>query len=218
MSDVLASPAAFTPSELVVLFGDRFAPEAGMFASKEEVMTSGAKVHAQKLMEAAVSAALLAVHGSGAARLEERTGTRLFGLMKKETLHLVRGSAPSPFAAESLEGMLVAWSDGAPEVWEALTRWIGQDSMDPSTRMLGLIKAGLAARGLLAVEERKALGVFTVSSFSLPDATRAAASAAPLDPVHDLLRQAERREPAIWKAVRRAVDSARVRMTESSGD
>jgi hypothetical protein len=217
MSTPTSDSAPFTPSELVVLFGDRFAPEAGMLASKEEVLTSGVKVNAQRLMEEALSAALLAVHASGAARLEERTGTTLFGLMKKHTLHLVRGTGASLFPAGSVEAALVAAASGR-EAWEALTGWIGHESTDPSVRILSLIKEGLAARGLLEVRERKALKLFTVSTFVLPDAARHAASAEPLEPVQELLRQGRQREPGLWKAVQKAIDTARAQMTERSDD
>ncbi len=213
-----ASAAAFAPSELVVLFGDRFAPEAGMLALREEVMTSGAKVHAQKLMDAALTVALLAVHRSGAARLEERESKALFGLVTRRKLHLVRGAAQSPFPAHSVESALVDASAGAPEAWSALATWIAVESGNPAGRAIGLVKAGLAERGLLEAEERKALGVFTVSSYALPAATRELASARPLEPVHDLLRQAEQGEPELWKAARKAVDQARAFMTEMSND
>ena len=219
MSETAASPpAAFAPSELVVLFGDRFAPEAGMLAGKEEVLTSGAKVHAQRLMEAALAAALLAVHRSGAARLEEQTGKALFGLLKRQKLVLLRGAGPSPFPPHSLEAALVATAGEETEAWDALAKWIEVESNDPAGRALGQVKAGLAERGLLEVRERKALKVFTVSSYALPDATRAAAEREPLEPVRDLLAAAEQREPTLWKAVRSAVDSARAHMTERSDD
>lgn len=218
MSETPSTPAVLSPSELVLLFGDRFAPEAGMLAGKEEVLSSGAKVHAQKLMDAACAAALLAVHRSGAARLEERTGSRLFGLLKKQTLHLVKGAGASAFPEGSLEHALVGWSAGGPEVWEALARWMGEETNDVPGQTLGAIKAGLAGRGLLAVQERKALGVFTVSSYTLPDATRSAAAALPLEPVHDLLRQAEQREAGLWKAIGRAIDAARIHLTPIHND
>ena len=96
MIDVSATPT-FAPSELVLLFGDRFTPEAGMLASKEEILTSGVKVNSEKLMNAAVGAAVWAVHRAGAATLEIRQGKALFGLMKTQKLHVVRGAAPSTF-------------------------------------------------------------------------------------------------------------------------
>ena len=209
------APPAFAPSELVVLFGDRFAPEAGMLAAKEEVLTTGAKVNAEKLMNAAMAAALFAVHNSGAARLEVRQGKALFGLLKTQKLHVVRGTGASPFPAHSLESRIVERSETAPEVQKLLEAYIGGEVANPPQRALGLIKAGMAERGLLGTEARKTMLVFTTADFVLPPATRAAAERVPLEPVQALLREAEQREPELFKQVQKDIDGARVMMTES---
>jgi hypothetical protein len=206
----------FSPSELVVLFGDRFTPEAGMLASKEEVLTSGIKVNSEKLMNAAVGAALWAAHRSGAVRLETRAGKALFGLMKTEKLHVVPGTGGASFPAGSLEARIVEAAGTGPEVQKVLEDWIGGEVADPPARVLARIKDGMAARDLLQVQERKTMLVFTTADFVLPDATRAAAGREPLDAVHALLRDAEQREPALHRAVQKAIDGARVMMTESS--
>jgi hypothetical protein len=213
---VSAAVSAFAPSELVLLYGDRFTPEAGLLASKEEVLTSGVKVNAQKLMDVAVSAAFWAVHRSGAATLEVRQGTKLFGLMKTHRLHIIRGTAPSTFPAGSLESVIVEASEQEPEVRGILESFIGSEVMDPAARVLGLMKAGLSGRDLLQAEERKTMKVFTTVAYMLPESTRAAAAREPLEPVHALLRDAEQREPELFKAVQKAIDGARVSMTESS--
>jgi hypothetical protein len=212
---VSAAVSAFAPSELVLLFGDRFTPEAGMLASREEVLTSGVKVNSEKLMNAAVGAAIWAVHRSGAAKLEMRQATKLFGLMKTQKLHIVRGTAPSAFPAGSLESVIVDGSEFAPEVQTMLQSYIGSEVTDPPARVLGLMKAGLAGRGLLETQERKTMKIFTTVDFTLPEPTRAAAAREPLEPVQSLLREAEQREPELFKAVQKAMDGARVMMTES---
>ena len=214
MIDVSATPT-FAPSELVLLFGDRFTPEAGMLASKEEILTSGVKVNSEKLMNAAVGAAVWAVHRAGAATLEIRPGKALFGLMKTQKLHVVRGAAPSTFPAHSLESRIVEASASGPELQKVLEAYIGGETMDPPARVLALMKAGMAERGLLGTEERKTMMVFTAVAYTLPDTTRAAAEAASLDAVQSLLRDAEQREPELFKAVQKAIDAARVMMTES---
>lgn len=215
MSDAVSTTPTFAPSELVVLFGDRFTPEAGMLASKEEVLTSGAKVNAEKLMNAAVSAAVWAVHRSGAATLQTRHGKALFGLLKTQKLHVVPGSGASAFPPHSLESRIVDASASAPEVQKLLEGYIGGEVADPPARVLGRIKAGMAERGLLGQEERKTMMVFTTVAYTLPETTRAAAEGESLEAVQRLLRDAEQREPALFKAVQKDVDGARVAMTES---
>lgn len=218
MTDLRPAPAppAFAPSELVLVFGDRFAPEGGMLTTRDEVMTSGVKVHAQKLMDAAVGAAVWAVHGSGAARLEVRETRAMFGLMKKRHVHLVPGSATSTFPAGSLEAYLAGSAAAAPRLQDVLQAYIAAEVTDPATRVLALMKAGLAERGLLEREARTTLKVFTTVSYTLPAETRAAAERAPLEPVQALLRDAEQRAPELHRAVRKAIDGARTMMTESS--
>jgi len=207
---------AFSPSELVVLFGDRFTPEAGMLASKEEVLTSGVKVSSEKLMNAAVGAAIWAAHRSGAARLELRAAKALFGLVKTQKLHLVRGGAAPSFPEGSLEAQLVEAAEGGPELQKLLESYIEAEVSSVPARVLAKVKAGLAGRGLLETVERRTMMVFTTSDFALPQATRAAAERQPLEPVQALLRDAEQREPELQKAVQKAIDGARVMMTESS--
>lgn len=216
MTDAVSTATpTFAPSELVVLFGDRFTPEAGMLASKEEVLTSGIKVNSEKLMNAALGAALWAVHRSGAAKLETRVGKALFGLMKTQKLHVVRGTGAASFPAHSLEALIVEAAHDGPEVQKLIESYIGGEVMDPPQRVLGRIKAGMAERGLLGREERKTMMVFTSVDFTLSDATRAAAERESLDAVQSLLRDAEQRDPELHKAVRKAIDAARVAMTES---
>jgi hypothetical protein len=205
---------AFSPSELVLLFGDRFTPEAGMLASKEEILSSGVKVNAQKLMETAMRAAVWSLHRAGAAKLEIRQGKALFGLIKTRTLHLVRGSAPSSFPEHSLESVLAEAAGQEKPLDDVLAAFIGQEVADPPTRANGLIKAGMSRRGLLESEEKKTLMVFTSVAYTLPAATRELASRHSLNPIKQLLAEVEQKEPELFKAVDKAIDSARVKMTE----
>lgn len=215
MTDVSAPAATtFAPSELVVLFGDRFTPEAGMLASKEEVLTSGVKVNAEKLMSAAVAAAVWAAHRAGAVRLEMRQGKALFGLVKTQKLHVAPGAGTSPFPAHTLESAIVRGAQSAPQLQAMLQGWIGAEVMDVPARVLGMIKDGMAERGLLDREQRKTMMVFTTTGYTLPDTSRAAAERASLDAVQSLLRDAER-EPELAKAVQKDIDGARVMMTEN---
>lgn len=218
MTGAASATAAFAPSEMVLLFGDRFAPEAGMLASKEEVLTSGAKVNSQKLMDAAMKAALYAVHRSGAARLEVQAGKALFGLVKTAKLYLRPGTGAAAFPAGSLEARLVEQAGPERQVVDVLAEFIGEEVNNPPARALALMKRGLAERGLLDAEQRKSLVVFTVTDYVLPAATRAAAEAQPLEPVQELLRETEQREPELDRAVQKAIDAARVRMTASHDD
>lgn len=218
MSQSTPTPAfqTFSPSELVVLFGDQFVPEASMLSSKEEILTTGAKVGSQALMEKAMHAAVWSLRREGAVRLEIRQGKALFGLMKTQKLFLRPGTESASHPADSLEAHLVEAAGMEGELDAALAAFIGQDSHDPAARVLGLIKRGLSGRGLLEVEEKKTMLVFTTVGYVLPASTRELASRAPADSIQRLLAEVEQKEPELLKAVDKAIDSARVKMTEDS--
>ncbi|HEY7769141.1 hypothetical protein [Longimicrobium sp.] len=213
-----ATPAtaveAFSPSELVVLFGDRFVPDASMLSSKEEILTSGVRVNSQTLMEKAMHAAVWTLQRAGAVRLEIRQGKALFGLLKTRKLHLVRGTASASYPDGSLEAHLVEAAGMENELDAVLAAFIGQDSHDPPARAIGLMKRGLYSRGLLEVEEKKTLMVFTSITYVLPASTREVASRQAVDPIKHLLAEVEQKDPELFKAVDKAIDSARVKMTE----
>lgn len=206
---------AFAPSELVILFGDRFAPEAGLLGFKEEIMTSGVKVSSEKLMNAAMKAALYTVHRSGAAQLALRAGKAMFGLMDTTKLFLLQGSGSASFPAGSLEAYLLEAAVMENEVKDVLKGFIGEETSNPPQRALGLMKRGLSERGLLEAEMKKTMMFLTTIDYVLPAATRMAAQAQPLEPVQQLLRDFEQREPELDRAVQKDIDAARVHMTES---
>jgi hypothetical protein len=210
------STTLFAPSELVILFGDRFAPEAGMLGSKEEILTSGVKVNSEKLMNAAIKAALYAVHRSGAAKPQVRAGKALFGLMNTQKLFLLQGSGSAQFPAGSLEAYLVEQAVLEREVEDVLKAFIEEESSNPSQRALRLMKRGMSERGMLEAQMKKTMMVFTTVDYVLPAATRMAAEAEALEPVQHLLREFAQREPQLDLAVQKDIDAARVFMTSSS--
>jgi hypothetical protein len=218
LSDVESTAAQFAPSELVILFGDKFAPEAGLLASKEEVLTSGQKVNSEKLMNAAMKAALYSVHRSGAARLDLQPGKALFGLMNTTKLFLRQGTGSATFPQGSLEDYLLQAAVMENEVEDVIKAFIGEEVSNLPQRALGLMKRGMSERGLLEAEMKKTMMVFTTIDYALPAATRMAAEAQGYADVQQLLRDLEQREPELDKAVQKDIDSARVIMTASRND
>jgi hypothetical protein len=217
LSDALPAASAFAPSELVILFGDRFAPEAGMLASKEEILTSGVKVNAEHLMNAAFKAALYAVHRSGAARLQVRAAKALLGLMNTQKVFLLQGTGAAQFPAGSLEAYLLEAAVLENPVVDVLKAFIEEESSNPPQRALGLMKRGMSERGMLEAEMKKSMVFFATIDYVLPASTRMAAEAESLEPIQQLLREFEQREPELDRALQKDIDSARVAMT-SSGD
>lgn len=209
--------ATLTPSEIMVLLGDHFVEPAGMLGYKEEVLTSGTKVFTAKLARPLLATALFANREAGALRLELEQRKAMFGLMSKEVVAVHRGPSPAPWPEGTLERTLatMAASGGPVDVREMVTRLIGQDRTDPSGWVIGTVKAGLAGRGLLGVEERKALLVFTTAKFILPEGTRALAASAPVDRLKEHQVRWQREQPRLWAATEKAIRAAIVFRTES---
>ncbi|MBB4639113.1 hypothetical protein [Longimicrobium terrae] len=217
-STATATALTFAPSELVLLNGERFAPEAGMLTGKEELLTTGAKVHSEKLMDAAVHAAVWALVEAGTVRLETRKGKALFGLIKTEKTHLVRGAGGNPFPPRTLESFLAEQAGTEPELDAALAAYIGAETTDVPGRVLGIIKAGMGERNLLDVEQKKVLMVFSSVGYSLPAGTRDLAAREPVEPIIQRAARAEQTQSELYRAVHKAIDSATVQMTPSQND
>jgi hypothetical protein len=212
-----SNASEFTPSDLVILFGDRFAPEAGILMPREEVLTSGKKIGNEGLALAAVRAALLANEQAGAIRLEKGTKKVMFGLMKKETMNVVVTGSPPAWPQGSMEAAVAAAAArGTPNVEELVAALIVKQRTDPSKHLLDIARIGMALRGLLAAEETKKLKILTTIKYTLPDPVRARLNPADADEVKSILDSDDRTRPDISRAVTKAIKSAIAAMTESS--
>jgi hypothetical protein len=210
--------ATLTPSEVVVLHGERFAGEGGLLRANEVLLLSGAKVRADQLAEAALAALILANEQAGHLRLALEKKKVFFGLFKREAL-MAYPATPAAWPARSAEWAISQSVQERPkEVDELLSQFIGERTSNGAGQALAQVKAGMAARGVLEVEEKKVLKVFTTSTFVASDTTRAMAAAARPDAVKELLGACERQRPEVWKALMADVRGAIDRMTETDTD
>jgi len=200
-----APPLVLTPSERVLLFGDRFSTPAGMLGYNEVVLSSGTKVDAEKLAQNAFAAAFLADEQAGAIHLELRQGKAMFGLMKTEKLHAVPGQKQVGWPQGSLEALIAASVQPQPEVDDLVSGILGDRANSPAQNLFARMKAALAARGVLHAEEKKTLKVFTSITYTLPDATRAAAEQTGAAHVEQMLRACEQQRPQLWVALTRNI-------------
>lgn len=218
MSDPQAAPAplVLTPSERVLLFGDRFSTPAGMLGYSEVVLSSGNKVDADKLATSALAAAFLANEQAGAIALEPRQGKAMFGLMKTEHLHAVPGPRQVGWPEGSLERVIAGSVQHQPKVDDLVSGIIGQRSKSPAQAICARVKAALAQRGVLHAEEKKTLKIFTSVTYSLPDHARHAAEQGGTAHVEQTLAAAQQQRPQVWALLTRNIKSAITFMTESS--
>ncbi|HET7462499.1 MAG TPA: hypothetical protein VFJ82_14695 [Longimicrobium sp.] len=212
-----AAPLVFTPSERVLLFGDRFAKPAGMMGWGEVVMTSEVKVNADDLAVQAIAAAYLACEQAGAVRLEIREGKAMFGLMKTRNLHLVPGQKPVHWPEGSLENWIVQGAPRQAKVSDFTQALLctGKE-YSPAQTMFARLKGALAQRGILHAEQKTTLKVFTSVNFTLPEHVRAAAEQGGTQHVQALLDACRTQRPDVWKELTDGIKAAINWMTASS--
>ncbi|HEX2189731.1 MAG TPA: hypothetical protein VHG51_12570 [Longimicrobiaceae bacterium] len=215
MSD-LHAPAAvrLTPSETVLLHGDRFAGEAGMLGNKEELLTVDKKVSADQLAEAALAAAVLGAEQAGSLRLEARTKKALFGLVSRRALYAERaGGAGWPEG--TLEAQLAARLGAEPaEVGDLVYAMLERDTHSPADDVLDRAKRGLFARGMLEREEVKKLKIFTSYRYRPAPGLADALRENPADGARALLDRCERERAEVWQLLRKQVAGALSRRRE----
>lgn len=204
---------AFAPSELVLLFGDRFVGEGSFTRGKEELLTGAGTVAQSDLAREVLTLALLAMEHSGEIRIVRETRKALLGLMKRETVVAEATGSRAAWPAGSLEGELRETINGSrPEVSEVVYRWLQCDMESPEKHILDRVKRGMVGRGLVQREERRTLRVFVSHADSLPDATRSLLATESPDTLLGLARG------EVAELVRKQVSRALVQRTESSND
>ena len=211
-------PPRLTPSETVLLHGDRFAGEAGMLRGRTELLTAARKVSTDELAEAALAAMVLGSERAGAVRLEVRARKVLFGLMSRQTLYAeaVGGAGDAP-PEGTLEAQFRARLGAGPkEVGEAIYEMLERDTHSPAEDVLDRVRTGLFGRGLLERDEVKKLKFFTTHVYRLAAGTPELLREQPADPVRRLLDECERSRPEVWKLLGKHVGGALARRTEQS--
>ena len=216
----LAMPP-FTPSELVLLNGQLFAEKA--WVGNVSLLHTEAKVSATQLGQAMFAAAFLAADQAGSISLEVRQKKVLMGLGKADALFADPGDPAIPWPEPSLEGRLHGLAErwqqnkGQSEVANVLYSLLGQDSLNPWQEAVDLVKAGLAARGLLRKVEERKLKILVFSHYELPESTSAMLLAQPVESVQQLLAGCKSSRPQVWKLLMAGINKAVQRRTEQVG-
>jgi len=216
MSSLAMSP--LTPSELVLLNGQLFAEKA--WVGNVNLLHTEAKVSAKQLGRAMFAAAFLAAERAGSIRLEVRPKKVLLGLGKADALFADPGDPAVAWPEQSLEGRLRGWAEwwqrakGQNEVSNVLYSLLGQDSADPCQEAVEMVKAGLAARGLLRKVEERKLKILTFAHYELPESTAAMLLRQPVEPVQQMLAECQSARPQVWKLLSAGINKAIKMRTE----
>ncbi len=214
----------FTPSELVLLNGERFSPKAKLL-NKTRLIHNGQEVACTTLVERMLAGAILATEQRQVNRLEIRQKKGLLGLGKVNALYLEPTGRSFGWPDGTVEAELcrraplLKANKARNEVYNLVYEWMGSDSNNPWDQVVTLVQSGLAQRGLLDIEEKKVLLVFKSQTYVFPQRTAELLNREDPSGVQRALDACEQGRPDIWKMlihqIGRAV-KARTEQTDAS--
>lgn len=201
MQDSTPVPA-LTPSEVVFLARDRFAPPAGRLSYYRSAGIE-IKTSIPELAQQAYAAAFLAAERAGLLDLNVRSKKVMLGLRTVDALYADPTGGADAFPGDCLENRLHQTALGLSakqqqEVWRVVYGIWSSDSSNPHADAVGQVQNLMASRGVLTSTSTKRLKVFTVVSHSEPTATVAAATAKAGE-VQALLQECQTVRPNVWK-------------------
>lgn len=206
-----------TPSELVLLRGEQFAPP-GSLVDKVTLLHNGQEVSAKTLARVVFAIAILANEQAGVLRLQPGTRKGLFGLAETPVLWLEPVSASAQWPAGTLEAQIqaLATKKGANDLYTIVHAALLHDYANPWASALDLVKAGLARRGLLQAQEKKQFLAASRVIYTLPPATAQLAAQQSAAPLQNWLVESERQRPALHKLLLAEIDKALKKRLEQS--
>lgn len=208
-----ATKDLLTPSEAVLLYGDRFLKKA-MLGEKPLLGEHKVSItdHAEKIM----TAAIIANQQRGFVTLNIEKGKALFGLVKTQKLRIAPGSGVPDWPEESTESALVrALGQNTVDLDDLVISFIGDISSSPGMDYIARVKGGLAARGIVTAEKKKVLGIFSSTNISLTPEQRARIEQQGFQPAQALLTDAGNGDKEIFDKVESAVSEAFANRTRS---
>lgn len=200
-----------TPSEVVLLYADQFAPEGTLLKGGNWTsLTTGAKVGYTDLTAALLSAALLANEQAGLLRLRMQAKKAMMGLKTVNTVVVDFLQDAVVWPEGTFEWMAVEGMRGQQprEAADLFTGLLLMNSTYPHTLAANIASVGLEKRGLLTTEEKKKLMIISVMNFKTTDETRRAMEASPPGPVRQLLDQCRQTRPDIYQGLADAAKAA----------
>jgi len=202
---------SFTPSEYILLNGDKFSPESSS-ENKLPLLCSDGWVDGAYLASLMIIAAVLANEEEGALTLQLQTTKKMFG---KETTHLIiRPAGQSPnwngFTLESGTLFVASQAYAVPgdySVQNIIFNILAEDRPQPWMKIVELVEWGLAASNWLMPVSGEAAGAFS-TPFICPAKVRDLAMAQPAAPVVNLLTACKKTRPEIWRQITQEINQA----------
>jgi len=215
----MPSPTALTPSEIVLVHGDRFAEKKSALASfvgAATLLDGASRVSRRQLVTNMIKAALLAHEQEHGIHFKiEDAGKLGAGGLEKSVVHSSRlavtpTGTPADWPRATLESRL-ALNERA-RVADIVFNWLGEDSSDPWRRAVEQGMIMLVLRGVASVRTSRPRR----RTYLFADDGRALPSQASPQAVEDLLARCCRERPDLWKLLDAEIKEAIRRRTRRS--
>ncbi len=204
-----------TPSEVVLLHGERFATRA--IAGNVTVPGTDRTVAADRLATAILSAAFLANEEADAIRFEVGERARWLGLGSRTALFVVPDGPDPEWPRHTLEWAIPTFLEGMEPVGETDRVHVGAlidaffdgDETDPWRYVIELVKDGLAARDLLERRRERWLRLpIGRTEYGHTEALERLATDASPDRIERRFAAVETARPELWKLLRWEIERA----------
>jgi eukaryotic-like serine/threonine-protein kinase len=206
-----------SPSEIVLLFGDQFAPPAGPTDAPVELLHVPMHVNAVALAQALMSVALLECERSGSIRLVVGYPSGPSGAPPTPVLRVEPTAHSVIWSVNSLEYFIrpLAQTQSAT-VSDIVSALLRRDSANAWVTAVTLVKEGLASRSLLATEDVRRPGFPPEYRYRLTPQAIALARQSSFEPARRILADTQQQKPNIWQPLLAGVRDAMQRRTRSS--
>ncbi|KAF0109658.1 MAG: Uncharacterized protein FD147_2131 [Chloroflexi bacterium] len=204
---------SFTPSEFILLHGDKFAPEAKNKES-HQLLCSDGMVNGSYLASMIIAAAILANEEEGALSIEVKHQKKnVFSSKQTSHVYIRPVGQPPNWSGYTLESAILFTAgqffavQGEYNVYNVVFSLLMEDHKDPWQKIIEIVEWGLASSNWLMPVEGDAASAF-LTPFICPERVRELAFAQPLEPVRQLITNCKRNTPEVWNTMLAEIDQA----------
>jgi hypothetical protein len=203
---------SFTPSELILLNGDKFSPEAKDKEGHQLLCTEGT-VSGPFLAGMCVAAAILGNHEENALEIEIKQKRGLLRSRSENMVCIHPAGAPPSWNGYTLESAILYTSGqlfgpgGDYSVRNVVYSLLLKDHKVPWKKILEIVEWGLASSNWLIPVEGEAAAAFQ-TPFICPAKVKDLAFAQPIEPVQNFLNDCKKNTPETWKLILAEIDQA----------
>ncbi|HCS39642.1 MAG: hypothetical protein ACYDH2_10345 [Anaerolineaceae bacterium] len=204
--------SAFTPSELILLNGDKFAPEVE--SDGHQLLCSDGMVNGHYLAVMMTAAAILANEEEGALVLELREQKKKLFSSASTSRVFIRPVGQSPsWNGYTLESAILFTAgqffaiQGDNSVRSVVYSVLMENRKYPWQKIIEFVEWGLATSNWLMPVEGDAATAFQ-TPFICPDKVQELAFAQPLGPVKQLFTTCKKITPELWQQLLAEIDMA----------